>query len=105
MQVGLPPLPKEILQGSNTNANALDSHSDTLYSITKKHGTTLDKLKKLNPKENPYSIQIGKKLRVKWILNNSLIILSIMTQVTLAESPYSFLSRGLIIFEYCPFEL
>ncbi|WP_339201719.1 N-acetylmuramoyl-L-alanine amidase [Peribacillus sp. FSL P2-0133] len=35
---------------------------DTLYSIAKKYGTTVDYLKSLNPKVNPNSLQIGQKL-------------------------------------------
>ncbi|WHY15763.1 N-acetylmuramoyl-L-alanine amidase [Peribacillus frigoritolerans] len=37
---------------------------DTLYSIAKKYGTTVDNLKSLNPNVNPDSLQIGQKLVV-----------------------------------------
>lgn len=38
---------------------------DTLYSIAKKYGTTVKKLKELNPKVVPEKLQIGEKIKVQ----------------------------------------
>jgi membrane-bound lytic murein transglycosylase D len=38
---------------------------DNLWAISKKHGTTIDAIKKLNPGLNPQKLQSGQKLRIR----------------------------------------
>ena len=50
---------------SSTTKTHTVNKGDTLYKIAKKYGTTVKKLKELNPKVIPEKLQIGEKIKVQ----------------------------------------
>ncbi|MGE6612259.1 LysM peptidoglycan-binding domain-containing protein [Peribacillus sp. NPDC076916] len=60
-------------------------NGDTLYSIAKRYGTTVDNLKSLNPKVAPSSLQIGYKLVVTLLKATYLTVVKGDTVSTLGK--------------------